>query len=712
MKKLLSIFLCLVMLLATMPYVFAEDTDVYTISTAGELRTFLNSADTYESTMVMLENDIKIYNKEFSLDENNAPNFNSSTVLPAAFPSLENFKGTFDGQNHTISGLYLNDGLFANCDGATIKNLNIDNSLIYNNSENKQGLAAISSIITNSTVTGCSVDAVVVGGGNNVGGILGKVTDCTVKQCRNLGEIYGNNYVGGFAGSINSSEVVECYNSADVVGNDNVGGFSGHAFDFSISKCYNLGDVTVFGEKGVAGGFVGYLSPVKTKRWTIQYSYNAGDVSGYDVGKFCGIFVGTYEEMFSLENCYFKGTSLKEFDADGYISMLWEMCKENPSIMYPPGTFYPGVEPTIEIEARSEERLKKSYYPFVYDYSNENEGYPMIEFFHKIHTFSEYESSEDGLLVAKCNSKGCSVTDSTPHTHSWGEYIYNNDASCVKDGTMTASCLNCSERNTINDPKHPKTEHMWGEYIYNNDATCVNYGTKTAECQVNGCEETDTIADREHPLKDHIFGTYVLDADGLTETAHCKQENCTETDTKIHLHVWGTYFYNKDADCITDGTKTASCTNKNCKVTNTITDENHLAPGHNMSNFVLNFDGLTESAFCLNDGCDEIITIEHKHTWGGYIYNNDSDCTTDGTMTGHCTKQGCVATDTKPDPENEAQGHKFGDWESNNDAKFFKNATETRTCRCGHSETQEIEDTSIIVVFFRFLTKLFETLFS
>ncbi|MBQ3005466.1 MAG: hypothetical protein IJD88_06000, partial [Clostridia bacterium] len=368
-------------------------------------------------------------------------------------------------------------------------------------------------------------------------------------------------------------------------------------------------------------------------------------------------------------------------------------------------------EISIGIEARSEERLKKSYYPFVFDYSNENEGYPMIEYFHKIHTFSEYEPSENGVLVAKCNSKGCSVTDSTPHTHSWGEYNYNNDASCIKDGTMTAICTACSATNTINDPKHPKTEHMWSEYIYNNDATCVNNGTKTAECQNDGCEETHTIPDDEHPLTDHVFINYVLDADGLTETAHCKQENCTETDTRVHVHEWKKYSYNNDADCTTDGTKTASCTNKNCKATNTITDENHLAQGHNMSNFVLDFDGVTETAFCLNDGCDEIITIEHKHTWGGYISNNDSDCTTDGTMTGHCTKQGCVATDTKPDPENEAQGHKFGDWESNNDAKLFKNATQTRTCRCGHSETEFIEHSSKIVVFFRSIAKLFETFF-
>ena len=140
MKKLLSIFLCFVMSVSAVPYVFAEDADIYRISTASQLRAFLNSADNFESKTVVLEKDIKIYNKEFSLDENNAPNFNGSAVLPTAFPSLANFNGTFDGQNHTISGLYLNDGLFAKCDGATIKNLNIENSLIYNEEENKYGL--------------------------------------------------------------------------------------------------------------------------------------------------------------------------------------------------------------------------------------------------------------------------------------------------------------------------------------------------------------------------------------------------------------------------------------------------------------------------------------------------------------------------------------------------------------------------------------------
>ena len=35
--------------------------------------------------------------------------------------------------------------------------------------------------------------------------------------------------------------------------------------------------------------------------------------------------------------------------------------------------------------------------------------------------------------------------DGIEHTHEFGKYIYNNDATCTKLGTCTAKCLICGE---------------------------------------------------------------------------------------------------------------------------------------------------------------------------------------------------------------------------------------------------------------------------
>ena len=76
--------------------------------------------------------------------------------------------------------------------------------------------------------------------------------------------------------------------------------------------------------------------------------------------------------------------------------------------------------------------------------------------------------------------------------HSFTDYIYNNDATCINDGTMTRTCRLCSMTETIADPQHKADgKHTLGEYVYNNDATVQSDGTKSAVCRV--CGYIDTV---------------------------------------------------------------------------------------------------------------------------------------------------------------------------------------------------------------------------
>ena len=137
--------------------------------------------------------------------------------------------------------------------------------------------------------------------------------------------------------------------------------------------------------------------------------------------------------------------------------------------------------------------------------------------------------TSEGVMTYRC-SCGDSYTEAIGKTaHSFGSYTYNNDATESADGTETAVCSVCGERNTRTAAGtklahvHSYTEsvttipscttdglktfscscgssyteaipaagHQFGDYTYNNDATTSADGTKTRYCLV--CGETETV---------------------------------------------------------------------------------------------------------------------------------------------------------------------------------------------------------------------------
>ena len=109
-----------------------------------------------------------------------------------------------------------------------------------------------------------------------------------------------------------------------------------------------------------------------------------------------------------------------------------------------------------------------------------------------------------------------------PHEHSFTNYISDNNASCMANGTETAKCDNCDETDTreVEDSKLP---HSFTNYISDNNASIDNDGTKTAKC--DNCDTTDTIIDEGSRLAGAIsFKT--LDVNGTS--VYGKVPNITE----------------------------------------------------------------------------------------------------------------------------------------------------------------------------------------
>lgn len=77
-----------------------------------------------------------------------------------------------------------------------------------------------------------------------------------------------------------------------------------------------------------------------------------------------------------------------------------------------------------------------------------------------------------------------------------GTFTYEYIVECKHPGvsdvgdctaTTQVTCPDCEQTVTV------KAGHTWGQYTYNEDATCVADGTKTASCTVDGCTAKDTV---------------------------------------------------------------------------------------------------------------------------------------------------------------------------------------------------------------------------
>ncbi len=109
--------------------------------------------------------------------------------------------------------------------------------------------------------------------------------------------------------------------------------------------------------------------------------------------------------------------------------------------------------------------------------------------------------------TATCKEKAVCTICGDPYgdfaKHSYTEYKSNNDATCEKDGTKTATCAyGCGTTDTVADVGSAKG-HDFKTYTSDENATCKADGTKTAKCE--NCDKTNTVAD-EGSKADHSYG--------------------------------------------------------------------------------------------------------------------------------------------------------------------------------------------------------------
>ena len=264
--------------------------DPYQIATADDLREFAklvngtdgNSADPGAHAKLM--NNIDLNGSE----ENPWTPIGNSIDNP--------YEGTFNGDGHTISGLYINtddQGLFGYVSG-TVQNLsvsgtvsggmfvggiagqNLGNVINCAFSGSVSGVSFVGGVVgyngSSGTVKNCYNTGAVSGSGLYVGGVVGNNYNGSVENCYNTGDVSGNNYVGGVVGQ-NSGTVENCYNTGTVTGSgdrSNVGGVVGdNIIGGTVTGCYFLKDTA---KSGIGSG-TGSATPLTAEEFAIQSSF-------------------------------------------------------------------------------------------------------------------------------------------------------------------------------------------------------------------------------------------------------------------------------------------------------------------------------------------------------------------------------------------------------------------------------------------------------
>lgn len=192
--------------------------------------------------------------------------------------------------------------------------------------------------------------------------------------------------------------------------------------------------------------------------------------------------------------------------------------------------------------------------------------------------------------------------------HKFGAYTYNNDATCAKDGTETATCSVCGFEDTRTKAGTKTDDHKFGAYTYNNDATCQKDGTETATCSVCNKKDTRTKAGSKvgHKFTKYVNNNNATCQKNATETASC-DFNCGAKDTRevansTVKHKFTNYVSNKDATCTADGTKTAKC-DYGCGEKDTVADKDS-ALGHEVKEWTVTEEATLEKEGKRTGTCD------------------------------------------------------------------------------------------------------------
>ena len=275
----------------------------YIITKAEELAWFRNQVNGGKNKIcAKIADNVEVIDlKDFCHAEDVSQNLKELSWVPIGTANKP-YKGTFDGNNKTITNLYIktahnNVGFFCMIMGATIQDLIFDNAKVENVSTTHTK-ALCTGILAGGSDAGTNPPSHIKGikttknctviGQDGTGGIVGDASNINIENCENRSSVKGESYVGGIAGDYYYKNIKRCtnYGTVETVKNDSqrTGGIIGYANGTSIEDCANYGKLTSKGwyYGGIAGEMRGNSSIQNVFSYgDMTYTYAPGIIIGY-----------------------------------------------------------------------------------------------------------------------------------------------------------------------------------------------------------------------------------------------------------------------------------------------------------------------------------------------------------------------------------------------------------------------------------------------
>ena len=425
------------------------------------------------------------------------------------------YMGTFDGNNKTITNLYINanqeySGLFGYTYRSAIKNLTFVNANVTNTNSFTGILVGYGyggtyqNIMTS---TSCEVN-----GGDGTGGIAGKLAG-NAYNCVNYATVQGKEQVGGLFSSYDSSKsITACANYGKVTASSLwVGGLVGYFNSGTIQDCANYGDVK--GANCVAG-MVGFVDQGKIQN-VFSYGNVSATMSTQNIGMAFGSGSGTTEGMVA----YYSGAKLT---ANGQEKDVKAFGNGTPS--EDKATGFTETQLKSGFVAYQLHQNASSEAKWGQNLANDGDIYPVIGSEHTVY-------ADNSLVNCKTNEKISGSFTNNPSSsairYKHGTTIHHAaaNATCTEAATKEYwQCQDCQriysdsqltvELTDVTDAEHPALGHN-----YNEDGYCDRCKHYVA---VKPSEENGVylIAKPYHLawFRDYVNGTIVDDGEAAGTT--------------------------------------------------------------------------------------------------------------------------------------------------------------------------------------------------
>ena len=286
----------------------------YIITTAKELKWFRDEVNRGRNNIcAKIADNVEVIDMSTVCHAaDKSQNLEEKSWVPIGNNNNNKYQGTFDGNNKTITNLYinasqLNVGLFGYTNEGTIKNLTFEYANVTNT--NNYAGVLVGKAFWGSTLQNIKIsNTCQIKGGKYTGGIAGYL-DGNAYNCVNCAKVQGIQYIGGLCGyysrisnSINS--MTACANYGNVTASSlGVGGLVGYFDSGTIQDCANYGDVK--GTERVAG-MAGSVNNGK-----IQNVFSYGNISVTNKTQNVGMAFGySYSGATEGMVAYYSGAKL------------------------------------------------------------------------------------------------------------------------------------------------------------------------------------------------------------------------------------------------------------------------------------------------------------------------------------------------------------------------------------------------------------------